>query len=176
MVKNAGGNKTKRQGKKFSFQPPKRNLRLIKEEGEIYAAVTKLYGGANCEVICMDGITRLCIIRNKFRGRHKRDNQIETGTWVLVGLREWEARAADKQSRCDMLEVYNSADKDKLQNTVKENLMPLMAAFEDDQGKRENEVVDFVEDGAEAFITELVQLPSDIDKIDDIDEIDIDEI
>lgn len=173
MVKNAGGNKSKRQGRKFASQPPNRNLRLIQEEGELYAAVTKIYGGANCEVICMDGITRLCVIRNKFRGRHKRDNRIGLGTWILVGVREWEARAADKQPRCDVLEVYNATEKEKLQSTVRENLTAL-ATEDDDRTKLENDAVDFVEDDPEtAATTEW----SGHGESDDIEvEIDIDEI
>ena len=71
----------------------------------------RLYGGANCEVICEDGHKRLCIIRNKFRGRGKRDNFIGPGVWVLVGLREWEARTGDKQEKCDLLCVYREDEK-----------------------------------------------------------------
>ena len=29
-------------------------------------------------------------MRNKFRGRGKRDNTVSPGTWVLIGIREWE--------------------------------------------------------------------------------------
>ena len=173
MVKNAGGKKSKRQGSKFVNQPPKRNLRLIQEEGEVYAAVTKLYGGPNCEVICMDGVHRLCVIRNKFRGRHKRDNQIEAGTWVLVGLRDWEARAAGKQSRCDMLEVYNTVEKEKLQSTVKENLSAIISAFEDETTKKEYDAVDFVEeeeDETKSNAAVVAEVEADDDEI-DIDEI-----
>lgn len=173
MVKNAGGNKSKRQGRKFAAPPPKRNLRMIQEEGEVYAVVTRLYGGANCEVTCMDDVKRLCVIRNKFRGRHKRDNQITMNTWVLVGLRDWEARAPGKLPRCDMLEVYTDIEKEKLQNTTNDNLSALIAASEVDQEKQKNDVVDFIEEDEDAEApTTIVDEEDEVDE----DEIDVDEI
>jgi hypothetical protein len=61
----------------------------------------------------------LCHIRGKFRGRGKRDNFIAPGTWVLVGLHEWQKDpAAGKFARCDLLEVYSEGDKAKLRNSV----------------------------------------------------------
>jgi translation initiation factor 1A len=176
MVKNAGGNKSKRQGRKFSAPPPKRNLRLIWEEGEQYAVVTKLFGGANCQVMCMDGIERLCIIRNKFRGRHKRDNQIGVNTWVLVGVRDWEARAADKTPRSDLLEVYSLIEKEKLKDLVSFDLSALIACDELDVSK-ENDVVEFIEtDSGDASASEMATLPTTDNIEDEYDVIDVDEI
>ena len=88
MVKNAGGKRTKGQGRKYVGTTHQRSVRYAVEEGEVYGVVTKLFGGDNCEVICADGTVRLCIIRKKFRGRGKRDNTIAVGVWILVGLRE----------------------------------------------------------------------------------------
>lgn len=172
MVKNAGGNKAKRQAKKFTNTPPKRNLRVIQEEGELYAAVTKIYGGANCEVICMDQVARLCVIRNKFRGRHKRDNQIVVGAWVLVGLREWEVRTVDKLPRCDLLEVYTSIEKEKLQLTVKDNVAALMM---DDQDKDASDMVNFIDDELVVDTAPLIH-EEGAGEEEYSDEIDIDEI
>ena len=36
-----------------------------------------------------DGKTRMCIIRNKFRGRDKKDNTININSY-LIGVRDWE--------------------------------------------------------------------------------------
>ena len=76
---------SQRNRRKFSNPTiTNRKLRLAEEEGETYATVIKLLGGANCEVVTNDGVTRLCVIRNKFRGRDKRDNTIAPGVWILV--------------------------------------------------------------------------------------------
>lgn len=128
MVKNQGGNKSKKGARKHLNPTASRAVREKTEEGEIYAAVLKLYGGANCEIICEDGKKRLCIIRNKFRGRGKRDNFIGPGVWILAGLREWEARGADKQEKCDLLCVYRDDEKKKLKNNASGNWDVLASA------------------------------------------------
>jgi len=113
MVKNAtGGNKSKKQARSKS-SAPQQNIRKAKEEGEMYAAVTKIFGGPNCQVMCNDGVSRSCIIRNKFKTKGKRDNNIVVGSWILVGIRDWEVRS-DGTQKCDLLEVYSHSEKDKL--------------------------------------------------------------
>jgi translation initiation factor IF-1 len=118
MVKNTkGGSGHKSQARKFASVSSSKKTRLSEDEMEIYACVTSLLGGANCSVKGVDGETRLCIIRGKFRGgRGKRGNMLTRGTWVLVGTREWSSESgSDKESRkCDLLEVYNDADKQEL--------------------------------------------------------------
>lgn len=118
MVKNiSGGSKAKGQARKFSGAPKQtRALRTSSDESEMYAQVTKYLGNAMCDVICVDGATRLCHIRGKFRGRGKRDNLVSNGAWLLVGLREWETEKKDKKDSCDLLEVYSESDKETLKN------------------------------------------------------------
>lgn len=123
MVKNTtGGSKTKGQARKFATEKPSNTLRISQDEYELYAQVTKVLGGAMCHVLCIDGITRLCHIRGKFRGRGKRDNFISNGSWILIGLREWatskEKSSTGKLEACDLMEVYNDHDKDRLKSTV----------------------------------------------------------
>ena len=121
MVKNTGGNKTKGQARKFVTAPKSNTLRVSDDKCEVYAQVTKTLGNGMCHVICIDGITRLCHIRGKFRGRGKRDNTINNGSWILVGLREWELESRNdgkKLQNCDLLEVYDNSDKEKLKKTV----------------------------------------------------------
>ena len=94
MVKNkTGGNKSKKSARKHvpSSDTYNRKLRLIEEEGENYATVIKLLGGPNCEVIFTMTVLRQCIIRNKFRGRDKRDNNIAPGYGYWLGFYDWEA-------------------------------------------------------------------------------------
>jgi initiation factor 1A len=115
MVKNAGGNKAKKMGRKFiSTSNLPQKTRFAYEEGEIYAVCNKIFGGGMCDVLCIDGSYRLCIIRNKFRGRGKRDNTIQPGKWLLVGAREFESKVEGKKEKCDLLEVYNENDQEKL--------------------------------------------------------------
>ena len=112
MVKNSGGNKAKKFASK-SANISERTTRYASETGEIYATIKRLLGSNMCEVLCIDNVVRLCVIRGKFSGRRKRDNKLVRGTWVLVGLRVWEVTTKDKQ-KCDLLEVYSEYDKEKL--------------------------------------------------------------
>jgi translation initiation factor IF-1 len=120
MVKNAGGNKAKRQARKYNVPSASREkLRLATEEGELYACVQKLYGNGRCGVLGIDQKEYMCRIGGKFSGRSMRDNLITIGTWLLVGLREWET--GDKRRNCDVLEVYSALETERLRSTVYEN-------------------------------------------------------
>lgn len=128
MVKNTfGGSKAKGQARKFANASSKQTkaLRLANsdDDSEMYAQVTKYCGNGMCHVLCIDQKTRLCHIRGKFRGRGKKDNMVLNGSWVLVGLRDWESekKAGDKLENCDLLEVYNDHDKERLKNSEKKN-------------------------------------------------------
>ena len=119
MVKNVnGGNKAKGFARK-GFGKKDSPLRISEDELEVYAQVSKVVGGSNCQVTTLDGTELLCHIRGKFRGRGKRDNFIGNGTWLLVGLRDWEKEPAPgKLLNCDVIEVYNDADKIRLKNNI----------------------------------------------------------
>ena len=115
MVKNDGGNKGKGLARKHVNAAKcggTKQLRVAVEDGERYAVVSKMLGNGMCYVRLLDGSAgdRLCIIRNKFKGRGKRDNILDSGSWVLVGMREW----SSKQDTCDLLEVYNHGERDRL--------------------------------------------------------------
>lgn len=123
MVKNvAGGNNGKKVARKHTTKG-KNELRLSKSDDEKYAIVKKLLGNT-CDVICEDGVDRRCMIRGKFTGRNKRDNMLDSGTYILIGLREWVDEANSSKSSsdknikyCDLLEVYNSMERDILRRT-----------------------------------------------------------
>jgi len=125
MVKNeAGGCKGKKVARKHHTAKGKNELRLSTSPEEKYAIVKKVLGNT-CDVICDDGKERRCIIRGKFTGRNKRDNMLDNGTYILVGLREWVVEdnvtrdnSNNKNVRyCDLLEVYNSMERDILRRT-----------------------------------------------------------
>lgn len=124
MVKNFGGNKSKKLGRKHlgnSNSYAQRKLRIKQEEDEIYACVSKIYGQGRCLLRCIDNVERPCVIRNKFRGRGKRDNTLRVGTWILGGIRSWESKTEKKEQTCDLLEVYNDNEVKQLKDKVAEN-------------------------------------------------------
>ena len=120
MVKNTqGGSSHKKFARKFSSGGASNNniLRVSEDEGEIYAIVTKMLGNGMFHCHCLDG-----------RGR--RDNTVEVGKWVLIGLREWDIpseksstmiKTSNKMQQCDLLEVYTDTDKLRLRETISEN-------------------------------------------------------
>ena len=120
MVRNTfGGNKSKGFARK-NFTKKDNGLRISEDSDEIYAQVVKLLGGSACHVIDINNKKMLCHIRGKFRGRGKRDNFISCGSWLLVGLRNWEKDSNDsnKLLNCDIIEVYNESDKLRLKNNI----------------------------------------------------------
>jgi translation initiation factor IF-1 len=159
MVKNTnGGSKAKGFARKHANNNNNNNdVRVVEQEGEIYAVVTKMCGGGMFQCYGIDHVERLCHIRGSFSGRKKRDNIVVNGGWVLIGLREWDRKDEEKQTtssstttkkvklpQCDLLEVYNDKDREKLLATVKENWKILMKhdptriGFDEDE-----EVIDF---------------------------------
>jgi initiation factor 1A len=121
MVRNiTGGSKSKGMARKnVSNDKQKSTLRISEDECEMYAIVEKYHGNKMCDVLCMDGESRLCHIRGKFSGKGKRDNTVGKNTWVLVGIREYETVKEGKKANCDLLEVYNDKEKETLKSTVK---------------------------------------------------------
>jgi len=120
MVKNfGGGNKSKGFARKNTNSGKEKTTRISQDDCEMYAIVEKYHGNKMCDVLCIDGETRLCHIRGKFSGKGKRDNTLAKNTWVLVGLRDYETLKDGKKQNCDILEVYNEKEKETLKSTVK---------------------------------------------------------
>jgi len=108
MVKNTkGGNKSKAIARKHIGERDHRSLRISTNDFEKFGVVTRVLGNGMFYVvtdIASDKQPQLLgHIRNKFRGRSKRDNTISLGSIVLVGLRDWE----NPYKNCDLLEVYD---------------------------------------------------------------------
>ena len=128
MVRNeGGGNKMKHLARKHvngsSQQQANKFLRVSECKEEIYGYIVRLLGNSMCLVKCVDGYERLCHIRGKFTGRSKRENALGQGTWVLIGLRQWDAdkefaskvsKGEKKIQKCDLLEIYSSSEREKL--------------------------------------------------------------
>jgi translation initiation factor 1A len=145
MVKNVyGGNKHKSQARKNTVKTSIR-LRVAENEGELYGVVIKMLGNGMFHVHCIDDITRLGHIRGKFSGRGKRDNIVEIGKWVLIGEREWDISSTDKTNKnlkCDLLNVYNELDKEKLMDTVSKN-WSVLTSHDSSKIKDNNNTDDF---------------------------------
>ena len=127
MVRNeGGGNKMKHLARKHvngSSQQQNKFLRVSQSKDEIYAYIVRLLGNSMCLVKCVDGYERLCHIRGKFTGRSKRENALSQGTWVLIGLRQWDAekefeskvsKTSKNIQKCDLLEIYSASEREKL--------------------------------------------------------------
>ena len=170
IYKIMAGNKARKQAKKHLIAS-KRVLRKAVEDGEIYAAVTKLYGGAQCEVICIDGQHRQCIIRNKFRGRGRRDNFLGPGVWCLVGLREWQRAGAGKKETVDLLHVYGADHKERLQRDV---VAPWHVLLSETQVET-SDTVSFAE-GPGEMVIEAEPPSEEVPLIADDDMVDVDDI
>jgi initiation factor 1A len=134
--KNAnGGNRHKKMASK-SFKEPRQTKMRYANKGESYARIVKMNGQGNMDVICNDNIIRLCIIRKKFRGRNKRDNNCRIDNMVLVGLRDWEVIAAKKKPKVDLLYTYDKGQMDELKNAkeLNKSILPEYVTNEEDMG------------------------------------------
>ena len=126
MVKNTfGGSSHKGFARKNMVSVKNNKLRVSDDEGEVYAIVTKMLGNNMFHCYGIDDTLRLGHIRGKFTGRGKRDNMVEGGKWVLIGLREWDmssdkssSKGKQKMPQCDLLEVYSDTDKQRLKESV----------------------------------------------------------
>ena len=110
MGKNINGGNHKHT-KRVSGQ---HRLRTSTCDDEVYAIIIKMLGNGMCHVKCNDDVTRLCIIRGGFSGKHKSGNIVKISSWVLVGIREWETTLDGKLPKCDLLEIYSEGDKEQL--------------------------------------------------------------
>jgi initiation factor 1A len=149
MVKNTkGGSKHK----KFARKNVKGNssgfderVRKSAHKDEIYASVAKILGNGRVEILCNDGQSRQCVIRNKFRGKNKRDNEVTTGSVILAGRRSWETPNPDKMETCDLLCVYNNSQINKLKTEPNVNMGLLQSASKTAFDKEDD--VDFFDRG-----------------------------
>ncbi len=118
-----GGNRAKRQGRKYQSNNSNNTtiLRKSVSEMELYAVVTKMCGGNLCRVVTQNGDELCCHMGGKFRGRNKRQNFVKAGEWVLVGLREWEKNSTN----CDLEYLYSKDEIEQLRELPGINLKNL---------------------------------------------------
>ena len=180
MVRNnTGGSRHKKQARKNftkNVTQVKTRLKNKKEPCEIYGIIVKNFGQGNCEVLCNDSVKRLCVIRNKFRGRNKRNNLVKVGIRVLVGLRDWEVRSNKSQERCDLLEVYNDRQLGDLKRDTNFNSELLRSEMEKGLNNKESDLFTFTNDidakDGGMVDNKIIEEPNELDDLDiDIDDI-----
>ena len=153
MVKNKkGGSGHKKMARKFvkNNDYTSRKVREATDEDEMYAKVVKVNGGSVFEVLCNDKVVRQMVVRNKFKGRNKRDNTLAIDTMVLIGRRSWQVLTGKKKEKVDLLEVYNKNDLVKLKNfkNICQDILPAGESKEtvDDGFDFDNTVEEDVDD------------------------------
>jgi len=106
MVKNVEGGKHKSYARKNATSNKSFGKNFRQGDGiyEKYAIVSKIFGGNQCEVTITAEQSMRCEIRGKFREQFKRTNTLIIGSYVLVGLRDWEA---PKFKIADLLHIYD---------------------------------------------------------------------
>lgn len=88
--KNEGGKNRKKGKHKLGKEEEERELQF-KGDGEEYGIVSKRLGGANLQVECIDGVTRLCHIRGTMRNKV----WMAEGDLVLINIRGFQTDRGD---------------------------------------------------------------------------------
>ena len=127
MVKNIGGNKSKKVARKnVGLNSHTPDVRRVADPCEMYAAVTKIYSSRRCDVMGADGNVYQCTVRGKFLHNKRGGNgALLPGVWILIGFYDWEVRGDGKKT-CDLLEIYSQVEKDKLKQLEAHALAALM--------------------------------------------------
>ena len=119
-----GGNKQKAMANK-SNTISEDHLRLINDDCEKYAIITKVFGGGICEAHYLDQQydsddnilhipTKIIVhIRGKMKGHSKRNNLVQLRSFVLIGIRDYSSKPI-----ADILHVYNQFHADLLLDNV----------------------------------------------------------
>ena len=115
--KTGGGGHANRQGRKCTTTNTSNVIRKSENVLEEYACATKMNGNG-ISVTTHTGKELFCHMRGKFTGRNRRQNFISVGTWLLVGMRDWEK----EQKNCDLIVVYDKDEVNELRNLPGNNL------------------------------------------------------
>jgi translation initiation factor IF-1 len=166
--------------RKNEIQTYSSKTRLSHEEDEVYAIVTKALGNCMFHVKTITGIDKLLLhIRGKFSGRNKRQNFISCGTFVLIGLRDYEK---PNYKECDLLEIYGDQDVKKLMTlpSIQNNRFFTQTVGESEsvvKGKiTEDDIIFSSKTTDDDEIVQTKTKLETVDEMEDDDEINIDDI
>lgn len=174
MVKNTtGGSKHKSSARKHAAPTSYSNKdRLPSSPFERVAAVEKMLGNGMCQVITMEDrpLTLICHIRGKFSGKQKSQNIVTTKSFLIVGLRDWEAIP----KHCDLLEILTGNYGAALDEP--DSIYANDVIFTNEEIEEQPEIEGFDRDKDKEINKELVTKNSkNVIKVDD-EEINIDDI
>ena len=74
-----------------------------------YAKVVKAHGNCRFGVACDDGVDRMASCLH-FAKKNRRDNNIEMGSCLLVGVADFHTATDGKAQPCQILELYQPAE------------------------------------------------------------------
>ena len=125
MVKNkTGGKRSKGLARKQQHDPAAEQLHrgnvrtredAVKETkglpGEYYyAKVVRSHGNCRFAALCDDGVERMASCLH-FAKKNRRDNNIEVGAFLLVGVADYHtANGSKKAQPCQILELYSPVE------------------------------------------------------------------
>jgi len=115
-VKGGKAHKKKKNDSKTSTEDFKSTKHVDKKsEDQEYGQVTKLLGNCRLEVLCFDGVTRLCHIRGSMRKKV----WIKMNDVVLVSLREFEQSKADIIYKYEIPEINYLKKENEIPDNIK---------------------------------------------------------
>ena len=167
----AGGSRHKKMASK-SFKEPRQNKMRYAQPGESYARILKVFGQGMVDVLCNDNVIRLCIIRKKFKGRNKRDNNCSIDTMVLVGIREWEVIAIKKKPKVDLLYTYdkNQIPELKLAKGFNKSILPEFVNEEDNMDSFQYDRTSSTQQELSVENNKIIKANNKVKKIEEIKE------
>jgi translation initiation factor 1A len=118
VKKNVKGGKAHKKKKKDSktaedFKSTKHVDKKL--EDQEYGQVTKLLGNCRLEVLCFDGVNRLCHIRGSMRKKV----WIKVNDIVLISLREFEQAKADIIYKYEIPEINYLKKENEIPDNIK---------------------------------------------------------
>ena len=83
-------------------RPKKNNTKelIFKDDCQEYGQILKMLGHGRCDILCIDGIQRLGVIR----GNMRKKKWVKINDYVLVSLREFQ------DNKCDIIGKYTEED------------------------------------------------------------------
>lgn len=121
-----------KKGRKQAHAEKGRDMPM-REDGQVYAHVTKMLGSGRLLAACGDGVERLCKIRGSMRKRE----WVRVGDTVLVALRDFH------DDKADVVFKYLDAEVHRLKRLGEEVVAP--SGVQDD-GESGDDVVEFEPD------------------------------